>query len=161
MGPGQAGRLGVVIAFTKPVDTKTIDAAHIFQILIDHDRELNTMGLHCRCAIDGETVPVRNLQMNGGVIVAADLSPNQMEAAVAFLIPREPPPPLLRILETHGEFWVLLRCDFVLDIDKRAVDGEHVRGKLPSGDRPAPPQPGHTHGIQGGLFESWFLVGQG
>jgi hypothetical protein len=161
MGPGQANRLGIVIAFTKPVDTKTIDAAHVFQILIDHDRELNMMGLHCRCAIDGETVPVRNLQMNGDVIAAADLSPTPLEAAVAFLISPEPPEPLRRVLQTRGELWVVLRCDFVIDINKRAVDGEHLRGKLPSGDRPAPPAPGHERGIQGGLFESWFQVQQG
>lgn len=43
--------------------------------------------------------------------------------------------------------YVTLRCDFVLDCHGRPVDGEHLGGRLPSGD-----------GIPGGTFESWFRV---
>jgi hypothetical protein len=42
---------------------------------------------------------------------------------------------------------ITLRCDFVLDCHCRPVDGEHLRGTLPSGN-----------GTQGGTFESWFWV---
>lgn len=42
---------------------------------------------------------------------------------------------------------VTLKCDFVLDCNGRAVDGDHLRGRLPTGD-----------GIEGGTFESWFRV---
>ena len=42
---------------------------------------------------------------------------------------------------------VTLKSDFVLDCNGRAVDGDHLRGRLPSGD-----------GIEGGTFESWFRV---
>jgi hypothetical protein len=44
---------------------------------------------------------------------------------------------------------ITLKCDFILDCNGLAVDGDYQRGKLPSGD-----------GIEGGTFESWFLVGE-
>jgi hypothetical protein len=43
--------------------------------------------------------------------------------------------------------FVSLKCDFVQDCRGVPVDGNHLRGRLPSGD-----------GVQGGLFESWFEV---
>jgi hypothetical protein len=42
---------------------------------------------------------------------------------------------------------IILRCDFVLDCHGRPVDGEHLKGALPSGN-----------GRAGGTFESWFWV---
>jgi hypothetical protein len=42
---------------------------------------------------------------------------------------------------------VTLRCDFILDCHGVPVDGNHLRGSLPTGD-----------GIPGGVFESWFEV---
>jgi hypothetical protein len=42
---------------------------------------------------------------------------------------------------------VTLRCDFILDCHGNPVDGDHLRGRLPSGN-----------GSPGGLFESWFRV---
>jgi hypothetical protein len=43
--------------------------------------------------------------------------------------------------------YVVLKCDFVLDCHDNAVDGNHLGGRLPSGD-----------GRPGGTFESWFRV---
>jgi hypothetical protein len=43
--------------------------------------------------------------------------------------------------------FVTLKCDFILDCNDNAVDGNHLKGILPSGD-----------GIPGGVFESWFRV---
>ena len=43
--------------------------------------------------------------------------------------------------------YVTLKCDFILDCHENPVDGDHMRGRLPSGD-----------GIPGGIFESWFRV---
>ena len=43
--------------------------------------------------------------------------------------------------------YVTLKCDFILDCHKMAVDGNHLAGRLPSGN-----------GVQGGVFESWFHV---
>lgn len=42
---------------------------------------------------------------------------------------------------------VTLKCDFILDCHDNPVDGDHLGGRLPSGD-----------GIRGGTFESWFEV---
>jgi hypothetical protein len=42
---------------------------------------------------------------------------------------------------------VTLRCDFLLDCQGNAVDGNHLGGRLPSGD-----------GVVGGTFESWFRL---
>lgn len=48
----------------------------------------------------------------------------------------------------HGAtIYVSLRCDFIPDCRGIPVDGNHLRGRLPSGN-----------GVQGGLFESWFRV---
>lgn len=48
--------------------------------------------------------------------------------------------------------YVTLKCDFILDCHELPVDGNHLRGRLPSGD-----------GRLGGEFVSWFRVvhGQG
>jgi hypothetical protein len=43
--------------------------------------------------------------------------------------------------------YISLKCDFILDCHDVAVDGNHLKGILPSGD-----------GVPGGLFESWFRV---
>jgi hypothetical protein len=40
---------------------------------------------------------------------------------------------------------VTLRCDFIIDCHNRPVDGDHLRGMLPTGN-----------GTAGGTFESWF-----
>ncbi len=42
---------------------------------------------------------------------------------------------------------VSLACDFLTDSYGRAVDGNHLLGRLPSGD-----------GVEGGTFESWFRL---
>jgi hypothetical protein len=43
--------------------------------------------------------------------------------------------------------YVTLKCDFVLDCHGNPVDGDFLRGLLPTGD-----------GVPGGVFESWFRV---
>jgi len=42
---------------------------------------------------------------------------------------------------------VTLRCDFIIDCNGNPVDGNHLRGRLPTGD-----------GVAGGTFHSWFRV---
>lgn len=48
-----------------------------------------------------------------------------------------------------GNSWlhVKLRCDFILDCREIPVDGDHLRGRYPTGN-----------GTPGGLFESWFYI---
>jgi hypothetical protein len=43
--------------------------------------------------------------------------------------------------------YVTLKCDFILDCHGNPVDGDFLRGLLPTGD-----------GVPGGVFESWFRV---
>jgi hypothetical protein len=43
--------------------------------------------------------------------------------------------------------FITLKCDFVLDCHGHPVDGDHIGGRLPSGN-----------GSPGGAFESWFRV---
>ena len=42
---------------------------------------------------------------------------------------------------------VVIKCDFILDSRGRPVDGDHLKGTLPSGDT-----------VPGGDFESWFVL---
>lgn len=43
--------------------------------------------------------------------------------------------------------YVTLRCNFIMDCHGSPVDGDYLRGALPTGD-----------GVPGGIFESWFRV---
>lgn len=43
--------------------------------------------------------------------------------------------------------YITLKCDFIIDCHNNPVDGNHLRGRLPSGN-----------GVPGGVFESWFRV---
>lgn len=43
--------------------------------------------------------------------------------------------------------FVTLKCDFIMDCHNNPVDGDHLRGRCPTGD-----------GTEGGVFESWFRV---
>lgn len=43
--------------------------------------------------------------------------------------------------------WVTIKCEFLLDCDGQAVDGNHIGGRRPTGN-----------GTPGGTFESWFTV---
>jgi hypothetical protein len=59
------------------------------------------------------------------------------------------PPPALRDL-AHPTLRVIFRADFALDEEERAVDGNHIGGRVP--ERPS------GNGREGGTFESWFTV---
>ncbi len=160
MGPGQPHQLGVVIAFTKPVQAATVDADHVFQVLLAREERFERLRLKCRCAVDeGTVIAVEQLQMNGDVIVGATVSTSATPDAVAFIFNQ--PEELIRELLRRQELWIVLRCDFIIDANGKAVDGEHARATLLSGDRPAPPDPAAKFGVQGGLFESWFVFQQG
>jgi hypothetical protein len=167
MGPEQPSQLGLVIAFTGRVQAKGVDAAHVFQVLALHKQEeRGPLPFVCRCPLAGKVIPVEVTGMSGSTISDAKLTANPTPDALAFIFDagdREmPPEPVVTTLQRERqELWVVLRCDFVIDEHGRAVDGEHVRGQLLSGDRPAPPDPASKFGIQGGLFESWFQLGRG
>ncbi|HEX3559754.1 MAG TPA: hypothetical protein VHU19_11155 [Pyrinomonadaceae bacterium] len=144
---------GIVIGFTDDVETKNIDAEHIFQVLVLESPSTQVSGFLCRCPVAGKVYPVTYNDDGNGYILNAQLSNTTSAPGVAFIFDEKTP--VWRLFNDGfypDDLWVLLRCDFVVDIGGRAVDGEFVRARLRTGDRPA----GSPFGIQGGLFESWF-----
>jgi hypothetical protein len=92
-----------------------------------------------------------------GLITAASTVPAVGAPGVAFVVNPNTTAGSRIMNEGEIDLWVKLLCDFVIDEKERAVDGEFVRGQLPTGDRAK----GSKVGIQGGLFESWFSKKQG
>ncbi|MBD2207029.1 carbohydrate porin [Calothrix sp. FACHB-1219] len=153
---------GFVIGFGKEINTLTeIDISQIdervFQVLIAKP-EANNPSLVCRCAIQGEVIPVtfELATDERGNIIPGQIQRNSVKESdskkapgVAFTVNE-------KILSEFNEIWILLRGDFVVDGDKKAIDAEFLRGKLPTGNRPQ----SSKFGIQGGLFESWFWISE-
>lgn len=94
-------------------------------------------------------IPVAPEVGGDGLIVRAREVDGPVAEAGAFLVDD-------RTLDRIGSqrVWVVLSGDFVLDeTGSRVIDAEHLRGRLPTGDR----RRGGRLGIQGGRFESWFF----
>jgi hypothetical protein len=144
-----------------PAGKNPIDARHVFQVLVEDDRNRNKeLGLFCHCPVAGTVVPV-DFTAAGGVITAAtEVAPGDAKGA-AFLFDN---PIGFRHVEISSDVWVRLFCDFVIDVNGKAVDGPFLRAQLPTGDHmgkaTAPPSP-NPLGLQGGIFESWFPSNQG
>ncbi|MET0649818.1 MAG: hypothetical protein ABW208_24670 [Pyrinomonadaceae bacterium] len=151
---GQQFGAGLVIGFSGKVEVQdVIDADHVFQVFVrTGTRDQQRQGLICRCPVVGRIVPVEYTDDGAGRIISAQATGSPSPGA-AFIFDPDTVSGRNILNGEINELWVKLRCDFVLDSDGRAVDGEFVRAQLPTGDRPA----GSAFGIQGGLFESWFL----
>lgn len=136
-----------VIRFSKPVEVSRIDAEHVFQVLVERDPQLRNEGFICRCPIVGRVIPVDKFTLDAlGRITKAEETTSPAPGA-AFVI--DPSTDVgKRVLGGKTELWVRLRGDFVVDVEKRAIDAEFVRAALPTGER-----------LPGGLFESWFTLG--
>jgi hypothetical protein len=156
---------GLVIGFTDEVQvSKTIDAEHVFQVLVNHSTpDESRRGFVCRCAIRGRATPVKlKVDAQGKIVVnaaghidAASESPPGNARGVAFLLDLQLAPIARDILAgIINDLWIILRGDFVLDATGKAVDAEFTRAELPTGDRPG----GSAVGVQGGLFESRFTI---
>ncbi len=155
---GDVDHIGVVICFSNDVkvrknptvqdDNIEIDAEHVFQVLVQHNRgQDEELGVTCRCPINGRVIPVECIVDPGnGLITKASEVSGDSAKGVAFIIPDN--------IRISNELWVILRGDFVIDSFGKAIDAEFVRAELPSGDRPS----GSKAGIQGGIFESWFTI---
>ncbi len=164
--------LGIVIGFSREVFVSLpgspgklpneIDAEHVFQVLIPFPDEANKeFGLLCRCPVRGQVVPV-DLKLNPNpnnpeLIIGATEISNPTAKGAAFIFDAGTNAGKLITSGAINDLWVILRGDFVIDRDERAIDAEFVRGQLPTGDRPK----GAKAGIQGGTFESWFRTKQG
>lgn len=151
-------RLGIVIAFTQPVVVSSINANYVFQLLVERlpDQDSPESFFRCRCPIAGDIVPVK-IGIEADLITSAQVNGESESHGVAFVLDKDTENKILEALKQKiisNVFSVILRGDFVLDRDGRAVDAEFVRAELPTGDRPKD----STFGIQGGTFESWFTV---
>lgn len=163
-------RRGFVVEFTDDVFLDGVDAAHVFQVLIEHDHRQNeALLMRCHCPVQGQIIPVAVPGPPTGVIAAATEIASPTSRAIAFVLPPEAPrdspvSSLLKGVWDDGhpvEPWIRLRCDFVIDVNKRAVDGEFVRAAFYTGDGPELAPPANSKGklgLQGGLFESWFSL---
>ena len=123
-----------------------------FQVYFDQKTDFGF--LQCFRIRPAAIIPIIPLDIDGrGRIVAGESAPTtDLVNAVAFVIDIEQFEPLF-----GRKLRVVLKGDFILDEKERAIDAEHVRGQLPTGDRPT----GNSYGLQGGVFESWVLIGEG
>lgn len=69
------------------------------------------------------------------------------DCTAVFTIDEDYTSPKGRFSLANNVVYVTLKCDFILDCHEKPVDGNHLRGRLPSGN-----------GTPGGVFESWFRV---
>jgi DNA-binding beta-propeller fold protein YncE len=159
---------GIVISFGKkpvwvydawPPKRRYIDAEHVFQVLVLNPQQPRPE-MQCRCPVKGEVFPVEP----DGQSYAWKEEQKPFANHVAFYWTTEE----RKNIEMHNQLWVQLRGDFVLDVQDpqkpgvgKAIDAEYVRAELPTGDRPSPlvNLDRSKFGIQGGLFESWFWIG--
>ncbi len=140
-----------------------IAARHIFEVSIETQEFNLEMTVRCRCPLEGLVIPVKTTQQQDGRIISAQFIPDSqvpgngddiyiVAKAMAFCFT----PSVLERLIGANELWVRLQGDFVVDVDEKAIDAEFVRAELRTGDRPK----GSSFGIQGGVFESWFWIGE-
>jgi hypothetical protein len=154
--PRQEG-IGIVIMFDQEVQMRTVIReegrlpirSEVFQLYArTRDQQ---MGLLCECLVPEliyQPVEVTELDGNGRIVAIAPRPGAERATAVRLVLP-------------HIDFsWVfsepllflriVFRSDFALDINDRAVDGNHIGGLVPT--RPS------GNGRQGTTFESWFTV---
>jgi len=175
LNPGGAAPVkGIVISFTGPIIfspqadvprgpgkdkvSYTIDADHVFQVLVEEPGQQSSF-LLCRCPAKGSVVAAEVTSFdpnNSALITGAKVIASPAPMAIAFVFSKDMLP-----LGNSREFWIKLHCDFVIDKNGKAIDGAFLRMQLPTGDHlgafPNPPS-ANPFGIQGGLFESWFRL---
>jgi DNA-binding beta-propeller fold protein YncE len=167
-GTPNTGGAGIVIAFDNDVQVtggqSPIDS-HVFQVLMAEPQTDNLRGFLCRCPILGRIVPV-DPTIAGPLVTGANIVTTANARGVAFIFDSKSGTPQQEILHGGPDLWVKLRGDFVLDTGAnnnkipRAIDAEFVRADLRAGlsnpgtgDHPID----SPYGVQGGLFESWFV----
>lgn len=131
----------------------------VFEVLVregktNQDDPLSRLMKPCLCPIRGRVIPVEpGSPANSFNEVAATPS-----SALAFVIDRSDRVDLDEFFSQHSEVWVRLRGDFVVDMRSppRALDAAFLRADLSTGERPR----GTRLGLEGGLFESWFWIGE-
>ncbi|HYU46582.1 MAG TPA: hypothetical protein VEK84_10455, partial [Terriglobales bacterium] len=135
--PSGASVPGIVIAFTNgvhvngaPAGNNPIDAQHIFQVFVEDDPARNKeLGFFCHCPIAGNVVPV-DATISGNKVTKATQVPPGDAKAIAFLFDER----AMASIKRSSDVWVKLHCDFVIDVNEKAVDGPFLRAQLPTGD---------------------------
>jgi len=153
---------GIVVAFSRErefdekarvrVAPSSLDT-NTFQLFIEVNRE---DGFFDIVRVPAEVIPVNALVIDNNIIYAANRVIEENYAPAAALLIEGKTIELLQILRHRHDqntfrAIIVIKGDFVLDEDERAIDAEHLRGRLPTGDRPE----NSDLGIQGGTFESW------
>lgn len=141
---------GLIIGFDRGIATKSlIQVPEDGRIGVGRSFVFEVLGRvegnePCLCPLPAICEAMVDVGEEDGLLVGGDVAPD--EEFVKFV--------RLRVLEFGDHFdmslfRVLLRCDFVLDDGGQAIDGNFLRGLLPTGDQ-----------VEGGLFESWFSRGE-
>jgi len=137
---------GLIIGFDRGVATKSlIQVPEDGRIGIGRSFVFEVLGRiegndSCLCPLSAICEAMVDVDLVDGLLTGGDVAPD--EEFVKFV--------RLRVLEFSdlidtSLLRVLLRCDFVADDNEQAIDGNFLRGLLPTGDK-----------VEGGLFESWF-----
>lgn len=138
--------VGVVIRFTKPVNVAAQVNPNVFRVGVTAS-ELNSSWGNWVAFLTGRIVPVKPTVDATGRIISAAVTTDPAIGAAFLLLPSTAPP-------QGSQLWVYFHGDFVLDASGRAVCSQFVRAQLPTGEIPA----GGSFGIEGGIFESWFVT---
>jgi DNA-binding beta-propeller fold protein YncE len=144
---------GIWIEFTGDIlvadPAHPIDSQHVFQVLVQ--KSSDAFFRNCRCPVSGTVIPVaRDPKTNA--LAEVDTTAQPTARILAFVWTNDQ---VNRFVVPSRELWVCFRGDFVVDVKKRAVDVQFVRAEFPTGQRPS----GSAFGIEGGIFESWFWLG--
>lgn len=146
---------GVALAFEKEVPFVVFTGSRRpgESLIVELQRRVRERGTVCWCALDRTVVrPLSRVETNGdGLITDYDVEA-EAETAVGIAIGVNDvnfePGEVLR---------VVLYADFVVDVGKRPLDGNHIGGLLPTG-RPVGGDPPAGNRQPGNTFMSWFQV---
>ena len=127
----------------------------VFQCFVEEEVDIR---LFRRLRIAPEAIiPVKPIDVVNGLITEVDSDGSNSVDGALFLFDRGMIDKLQDLLQ-NNTLLIVVRGDFILDESgERAIDAEHVRAQLPTGDRPQ----GRATSIQGSLFENWVTLNIG
>ncbi len=149
-------RPGIVIAFDNNVRMDTIFArrdprllSEVFQLLARAEANgglVDVIVPLLRC----EACEPTEFDGDGRITAVEPRPGEEVTQAVRLFLPDDTRIPDVVVEFDVTAYRVVFRSDLVLDEDERAVDGNHLGGRVPD-DRSG-------NGQQGGTFESWFYL---